>query len=113
MATQRRYGYNPDTWEPATILRGSHLLGSIPEETGGRKPNFYTITETLEGTGMDATTLWARLQVEPDREFGYREWIGVYEVLDHVDGAIAKTLANPGLTGQGGATQVFLENPEA
>jgi hypothetical protein len=89
--------------------KGSVLFGSVPRETGGKMPNYLTLAETLEGTKMDAVTIWKRLQVKIGPN-GPRKYIGVYRLRENTDCAFSRTTANVNY-GPGGYPQVYIENP--
>lgn len=93
-----------DDWATVKIPDNFQLYGGLSGQS-----EYYTIDQTL----MDADTIqcvyWGSLQVKKHPEYGYRPWVGVYEIQDSVVVAISKILANPQY-GKGGAWQIYVKN---
>lgn len=110
MQMQGPPNYRPDSWNDSVAHRGSLLIGSIPEETGGRLPNFFSTPEVLKGSNMNSQTIANRLQTRVSDTDGPRKFIGIYEVIEDARAAVARTNAN-GRFGDGGYPQIFLQDP--
>lgn len=93
-----------DNWAIATIPAGIDLYGGLPGQS-----EYYTIEQTLIDADTMQVPYWESLQVKEHPEFGYRPFVGVFDLNKMVTVAIARTLANPQY-GNGGAWQIYVED---
>ena len=90
-----------DDWATATIPAGLDLYGGLPGQS-----EYYTIDQTLIDVDTMQVAYWESLQVKAHPTFGYRPWVGVFDLNETTTVAIAKTLANDQY-GAGGAWQIL------
>lgn len=95
-----------DDWATATIPAGLALYGGLPGQS-----EYYTIDQTLIDADTMQTAYWESLQVRAHPTFGYRPFVGIFDLNQKTTVAIARTLANPQF-GEGGAWQIYVENFE-
>jgi hypothetical protein len=93
-----------DYWVTAKIPNHIKLYGGLPGQSA-----FYSVSNTVRAADTLQTIYWKSLQVQENPKFGYRPWVGVFEVKDSLIVAIAKTLANPQF-GKGGAWQLYVKD---
>jgi hypothetical protein len=94
-----------DDWATAKVPNNFELYGGLPGQS-----EYYTINQTLTDADTMQVVYWESLQVKPSDSFGYRPWVGIFDIKkDTIVVAIAKTLANPQY-GEGGAWQLYVEN---
>ena len=93
-----------DYWVTAKIPNHIKLYGGLPGQSA-----FYSVSNTVRLADTLQTVYWKSLQVQENPTFGYRPWVGVFEVKDTLIVAIAKTQANPQF-GKGGAWQLYVKD---
>lgn len=104
--------YVPDQWLDTRAHAGNIVIGSIPVQSGGRLPNFYSTIETLAGPNgvVDKATLWRRLQVDTGK-YGPQDKVGIYRFRRDATIARGVTRANKNY-GDGGYPQLYIDNPK-
>lgn len=91
-----------DDWFAVEIDFGMVVLGGLPGQSA-----FYSILETYNISGGNKEAYWKLLQVKPHPVFGYRPYLGAYEIKKDIHAAISRTLANPQY-GEGGGWQLYI-----
>jgi filamentous hemagglutinin len=97
-------GYAADEWQMTNLVAGDKVYGGLP----GQSP-YYTDADTLAASNGSRTSLFESLQVAPHPEFGYRPFIGEYEVLSNIAVPFGRALANTS-HGAGGGSQFFIRD---
>lgn len=95
-----------DDWATATIPAGLDLYGGLPGQS-----EYYTIDQTVIDADTMQVAYWESLQVKAHPTFGYRPFVGIFDLNETTTVAISRTLANPE-HGSGGAWQIYVENYE-
>jgi RHS repeat-associated protein len=103
-AAQTAGGYLADEFTGTILTKGTKIFGLTPGQTA-----WYTSADMVEASGMSYKILYEGLQIAPDLEFGYRQYVTAYEVTEDITIATGKALANT-KNGTGGFTQYFIEN---
>lgn len=93
-----------DDWFAVEIDFGNVVLGGLPGQSA-----FYSILETYYLSGGNKEAYWKMLQVKPHPMFGYRKFLGCFQINQKIHAAISKTLANPQY-GVGGGWQLYINN---
>lgn len=93
-----------DDWFAVEINFGMVVLGGLPGQSA-----FYSILDTYNKSRGNKEAYWKLLQVKPHPVFGYRPYVGCYELNQKINTAISKTLANPKY-GEGGGWQLYIHN---
>jgi filamentous hemagglutinin len=81
---------------------GDKVYGGLPGQS-----SYYTDAYTVAASEGSRTSLFESLQVAPHPEFGYRPFIGEYEVIRNISVPFGRALANP-TYGTGGGVQFFI-----
>jgi hypothetical protein len=95
-------GYAPDTWEMATLRKGSLVYGGTPGQSA-----FYTDFPTVRTSRLDANNLFGSLQVRPHPAYGFRSSLRAYRVLEDIRVPRGLALNNP-MLGSGGGVQYYV-----
>ena len=93
-----------DDWATATIPAGLDLYGGLPGQS-----EYYTIDQTLIDADTMQVPYWESLQVLAHPTFGYRPYVGIFDLNQETTVVISRTLANP-QHGSGNAWQIYVEN---
>lgn len=103
--------YKADVFTVTELHKGDVIFGMLPGQSA-----FYTDMATVEACGGSYLQMYARLQMLPHPEFGYREELGSYTVLEDTWAACGYCLANEEIggvfAGNGGGFQYVIPDYE-
>jgi hypothetical protein len=96
--------YNVDDFQPQLLKKGTIICGMRAGQT-----EWYTTPECALASEYNVKTLYNKLQVSYNPNYGYRTTMGYYEVLEDTYVAYGKALNNT-THGVGGYNQYFVPN---
>lgn len=110
-AMQTDSGYNADDYHVIKLRKGAKIYGMMPGQSA-----WYTDIDSVINSGFSYVTMYEGLQISPHPVYGYRTKLSTYEVIEDINIAAGKCLANRfvntdgGLKylGEGGYTQYII-----
>lgn len=101
---QTTTGYNADNFQPTLLKKGTIICGLRDGQTA-----WYTTQECVTQSNYNVVTLYRKLQIQLNEQYGYRTKVGYYEVLEDIVVAHGIVANNPNC-GEGGYLQYYIPN---
>lgn len=110
-AMQTDSGYNSDDYHVIKLRTGAKIYGMMPGQSA-----WYTDSDSVIKSGFSYVAMYEGLQISPHPVYGYRTKLSTYEVIEDINIATGKCLANkfintdngPKYLGEGGYTQYII-----
>lgn len=110
-AMQTDSGYKADDYHVIKLKKGGRIYGMMPGQSA-----WYTDIDSVIKSGLSYVSMYEGLQISPHPVYGYRTKLSTYKVIEDINIATGKCLANrfvntdsgPKYLGEGGYTQFII-----